>query len=278
MVGAMPPRSNTLKDLLKDACVCLRFWSRLPVPVLPWEDDPHAMPDFARACRMLPVAGAIIGAVGACVLWAGAALGLPSTLAAGLALAALVLATGAFHEDGLADCADGLGGGMTRARKLEIMKDSRIGTFGGAALVLSLGLRWSALAALLASHGAQAAALAMIAVAAFSRVAGLVPAVALEPARADGAAQAAGKPEGASAWIAFALACALPALLVAPLFGARPFAIALTLGFLAAGVMTLIARRHIGGQTGDVCGAAQQLSEIAFLVALCAAPVAQAAS
>jgi adenosylcobinamide-GDP ribazoletransferase len=230
------------------------------------------MPDFARACRMLPLAGAVIGAAGALVLWAGARLGLPAQVAAGLALAALVYATGAFHEDGLADCADGLGGGATRQRKLEIMKDSRIGAFGGAALVLSLGLRWAALAALLASHGAGAAGLAMISVAAFSRVAGLVPAVALEPARAEGAAQAAGKPEGAAAWTAFALACLLPALLLAPVFGARPLAFALAGGFLAAGAMAAMARKQIGGQTGDVAGAAQQLAEIAFLVALTAAP------
>lgn len=260
------------RDLAQDLFVCLRFWSRLPVPVLPWEADPHGPPDFARACRMLPVAGAVIGAVGALTLWVAHGLGLPAQLAAGLTLACLVYVTGAFHEDGLADCADGLGGGRTRERKLEIMKDSRIGTFGGAALVLSLGLRWAALAALVASHGVVAAALGVVAVAAFSRVAGLTPAIALEPARGDGAAQAAGKPIGAAAWIAFALACALAGALVAPAFGLRAFALALVCGLLAAGYMTLIARRHIGGQTGDVAGAAQQLSEIAFLLALAAAP------
>ena len=114
-------------DLAIDLLRCLRFWSRLPTPILASEKDPHGFPDFSRITRMLPLAGAIIGAVGALALGLAHWLRLPSSIAAGLTLAALILATGAFHEDGLADTADGLGGGATRQRKLEIMKDSRIG-------------------------------------------------------------------------------------------------------------------------------------------------------
>ena len=124
----MSAKPSLPRDLAQDLCVCLRFWSRLPVPILSWEPEPHGMPDFARCSRMLPVAGAIIGAFGALALLGASMLGAPASVAAGLGLAASILATGAFHEDGLADTADGLGGGASRQRKLEIMKDSRIGT------------------------------------------------------------------------------------------------------------------------------------------------------
>ncbi len=103
---------------------------------------------------------------------------------------------------------------MTRQRKLEIMKDSRIGTFGGAALVLSLGLRWTALTAIDAAQGPIAAAAAIVAIAALSRMVALIPAIALEPARAEGAAQAAGAPSRASFLIGMALAIAISGLLV----------------------------------------------------------------
>jgi len=255
---------------LEDLLVCLRFWSRLPVPVLAREKSPHGMPDFARVTRMLPAAGAIIGLVGAGVYLAARGAGLSGEIAAGLALAALLLATGAFHEDGLADTADGLGGGYTRERKLEIMKDSRIGTFGGAALVVSLGLRWAALAAIDAGQGPLAAAAAIVAAAGFSRMAGLIPAILLEPARIDGAAQAAGAPSWRS--FAFGMILAIGLALALTIWSAGPAQAiaALLLGAGAALVMTRIARRQIGGQTGDIAGAAQQCCEIAFLLALSA--------
>lgn len=254
--------------IVEDVLVCLRFWSRLPAPALAREKDPHGLPDFARVTRVLPIAGAIIGLVGALVFLAARSLGLPGSAASGLALVALVIATGAFHEDGLADSADGLGGGMTRQRKLEIMKDSRIGTFGGAALVLSLGLRWSALAAIDASQGALAAAAAIVAIGGLSRMTALIPAIALEPARADGAAQAAGAPSRTSFIIGMALAIVLSGVLVIETSGAVRWLAGIAAAILAATAMTWIAKRQIGGQTGDIAGASQQLAEIAFLLAL----------
>jgi adenosylcobinamide-GDP ribazoletransferase len=254
--------------IVEDILVCLRFWSRLPVPVLASEKDPHAMPDFARVTRVLPLAGAIIGLVGAIVFLAARWLGLPGAAAALLALAALVIATGAFHEDGLADSADGLGGGMTRQRKLEIMKDSRIGTFGGAALVLSLGLRWTAITAIDAAQGALGASAAIVAIAALSRMVALIPAIALEPARAEGAAQAAGAPSRASFVIGMAIAMILSGALVIETSGLARWLAAVICAVLGACVMTWIAKRQIGGQTGDIAGASQQIAEIAFLLAL----------
>ena len=135
-----------LTDALRDLLACLRFFTRLPLPALPFDQSPHAPPDMARIALMAPVAGAIIGAIAALALAIANLLGMPPLLGAALAIAALVIATGALHEDGLADVADGFGGGATRARKLEIMRDSRVGAYGAAALALALILRVAALA------------------------------------------------------------------------------------------------------------------------------------
>jgi adenosylcobinamide-GDP ribazoletransferase len=254
--------------LAADLLACLRFYSRLPVPVLAFETEPYAMLDFARSVRLLPLAGAIIGSVGALVLLASAAAGLPPLACAAFALAALLLTTGAFHEDGLADSADGLGGGVTRERKLEIMKDSRIGTFGGAALVSSLLLRTILIAELLMLFGAGRAALLIIAANAASRVAALTPHFLLPPARTDGAAWAAARPLPATLAMAGTLGGAIA---LAPAFAGVSL-IALFVGLAAmlagAGIMTEIARRQIGGQTGDIAGASQQIAEIFFFAIL----------
>jgi adenosylcobinamide-GDP ribazoletransferase len=253
------------RAFLADLAACLRFYSRISVPALPFEADPHAMPDFRMVVRALPVAGALIGLVGAAMLVAASALGLPPTVAALLAIAALVLTTGAFHEDGLADTADGFGGGATRERKLDIMKDSRIGTYGGAALVLSLGLRWAALNELVEAAGPLFGALVIVAVAAISRTAALMPLSMLPPARDEGASWKAGKPDAAALAIAAIMAMVLAFL---PVWGGaspRACAVAILLCMAAAWIMTRIAARQIGGQTGDVSGAAQQLAEIAGL-------------
>ena len=179
-----------------------------------------------------------------------------------IAIAATVAATGAFHEDGLADVFDGFGGGATRERKLAIMRDSRIGSFGAAALVLSLGFRAAALSAALA-HGFLAAAAALVATAAVSRAGGLMPLAWLDPARADGAGAAVGRLPAP----VFAAACAVALAFTLPLGTAAAGlsrALAAVLGAaIGAAAMTALARRQIGGQTGDVAGAAQQWAEIA---------------
>lgn len=250
---------------------CLRFYSRLPVPAVGTESEPHAMFDFERAAGAVPVAGAIIGASGALVLIAARALGLPPLVAALFSITALVVTSGALHEDGLADCADGFGGGRVRDDRLAIMKDSRIGTYGAAALVLALGTRAAALSALL-DRGLPAAATAIIAAAALSRTLGLLPLVLLNPARADGAGHAAAKPRG---WPLFAAAVLAVLFGFTPILASlgfgRPFAAILAASAAAFG-MTRLASHAIGGQTGDVAGATQQLAEIAFLCVLAAAP------
>ncbi len=255
-----------LRAIACDLLACLRFYSRLPLPVFAFEAEPHAMLDFARAIRVLPLAGVLIAIPAAAVLLGCVAIGLAPQITAGLVLVASVLTTGAFHEDGLADAADGFGGGSTRERKLEIMRDSRIGSYGGVALVLSLLLRWSALVTLLSS-GALAAALVWVALAGATRTAALLPLVLLPPARRDGAAYAADRPKPGS----YVLACAIAGvLLLLPFFGGLHLGLSLAAMIviaLASLAVTAMSKRQISGQTGDVAGAAQQASEILGLIA-----------
>ena len=255
--------------LLADLFVCLGFFSRLPCPRAAKEGRPAALDNFPRAVRTLPFAGALIGSPAAAVLAAGIALGLPPLLAAPLGVGTLLLLSGAMHEDGLADCADGFFGGATRLRKLEIMQDSRIGVFGVAALVLSLYLRAVSLA-IIAGRSVGLACAAIIGAAALSRSLALVPLALLPPARADGAGFAAGKPAQVafSAAIFFAILFAL-----LPVPAGANLSQALTgicLAALAAHGVAVFAKRQIGGQTGDVAGAAQQLAEITYCVVMAA--------
>lgn len=243
-----------------------RFYSRLPVPAA---RGGGAMPDFAQSAWGAPVAGAIIGACGAVALMTARLLGAAPAPAAVCAVAALVFVTGALHEDGLADVADGFGGGATRGRKLEIMRDSSLGTYGVCALALTLLLRVSALAAII-ENGAVVAAFALVAAGAVSRAAALLPMTVLPPARADGSGASAQTPGREAFWRALAVGALFS---LAPVFAGALFSHALGADVAALGaamLVTSLARRQIGGYTGDVLGAAQQAAEMAALLALSA--------
>lgn len=248
-----------MKSVLRDLGGALRFFSRLPIP--------GGEGDFARSLRLAPLAGALLGLAGGLVFIAALSLRLPVAAAALLGLGFGALVTGGLHEDGLADIADGFGGGFTAARKLEIMKDSRIGAFGALALILSVGLRASALAALAARPAS--ALLVMITAGALSRAAALAPLALLPPARADGAGRAARASGALNPAFLLALPFAFP-----PALGVFDAAICFK-ALLLAGVSVLglsaLARDQIGGQTGDVAGAAQQVAEIAVLLVFSAA-------
>jgi adenosylcobinamide-GDP ribazoletransferase len=251
-------------SFLIDLLVCLRFFSRFPLPVLDVENG-RSSRRLADAAAAAPLAGALLSIVGAAVLGVARAGALPATLAAALAVAALVATTGALHEDALADCADGFGGGATRERKLAIMHDSRIGTFGACALILSLYARVEALAAI-ATHSGWLAATALVAAASLSRCACLLPLMLLQPARAEGIGAAAGRPSPAGITLGFILAIGLSLATYA--FGASPIRIlTAVLAAAAAGLaVSALARQQVGGVTGDVAGAAQQVAEIAVLL------------
>lgn len=244
--------------------ICVRFYSRLPVPRLPGEHDIHALPDFRLVPRAVPLAGLVIGLPAALVLLASGAAGVDPALAAALAVTALVLTTGGLHEDGLADSADGLFGGQTPERRLEIMKDSRIGSYGALALGLSLLLRVTALAAIMAAAGPWATAGGVLIAAIWSRAVGVALMARLGPARMTGASAAVRRPSEVTAYWAIGLA-----VVGAPLIAA---AVSLSIAGLGCGLLLAavalrwlerLSRRLIGGQTGDIVGAAQQITEIA---------------
>ena len=157
-------------------------------------EGPIAAGALGRALRLAPVIGAIVGLAGALAYWLAVALGLPPLIAGFAAVGITMVVTGALHEDGLADVADGFGGGDDVARKLEIMRDSRIGTYGVAVVVLSIASRGVALGAL---SSPEAAGMALIAAHTVSR--SFLPAamVALPPAKPDGLAASAAGPPGA---------------------------------------------------------------------------------
>ncbi len=255
----MPGLPTTFLTLWREFATALGFLTRLPVPRPP----AGAAVPLGRALRLAPLAGLLVGLIGAGVFWIASETGLAPILAGLLAVATTVLVTGALHEDGVADVADGFGGAFERARKLAIMRDSRTGAFGVLALILSIGLRAGALAVI----AAPAAALtALVAAHALSRAA--LPGImaGLSPARGDGLASEAGKPSRQDA-----LAAAVLGLIVAILaMGLRDGLVVSAVAGLAAVLVAALARRQIGGYTGDVLGAAQQAGEAAALLAAAA--------
>jgi adenosylcobinamide-GDP ribazoletransferase len=245
---------------------CLMFWSRLPV-------RSAAEPaEFRYAIRALPVAALVIAAPATLALALGRGFGFSALLAALVALAVLAATTGALHEDGLSDCADALGA-SSRERRLDIMKDSRIGAFGTLALIFSIGLRAEALA-VLAEASTWLACAGLLAAAALARVACLAPLALLPPARETGAGHAAGAPDERSLAIAVAGALAVAILPLLAGASAGRAVLAVICAFGAALACVPYAREKFGGQTGDVAGAAEQLAEIAFLVVLSTAATA----
>ena len=215
--------------------------------------------EVARASWALPVAGLVVGLAGAAVYAIAHRIGLHAEAAAILALAATILITGALHEDGLADALDGLGGGKSREQKLEIMRDSRIGTYGACALILSITLRWSALAAI-----AEPATVAVALLIAHAAARAALPAFMslIPPARSDGLSAGAGQPPLQSALIAAGLG--ILCLVIG--FGPGKAIMALLLLSVGALIWGFIATRQIGGQTGDILGALEQAGEIVVLL------------
>lgn len=265
--NATPP--GAVSRLLSDILTALRFFSRLPVPVMSFETQPHAPIDLARAAPAVAIAGAVIGAMAALVLLGADAIGFPPLLTAIVTLATATIVTGALHDDGLADTADGLWGGTTPARRLDIMRDSRIGSYGVCAILLAMALRITAVATLIEHASATVAAFVIVAVAATSRVASLLPLWLLPPARADGAAAAVTPPTAA------ALACAALIALglsMAALWRSDVSTLAIVAStaaaYTAAWLVARLAKVKIGGHTGDIAGAAQQAAEITMLLAL----------
>ena len=221
-------------------------------------------PDLARAVWAFPVVGLVIGLAAGLSYWLAFKLRLPPLLAAAWTLPAALLLTGALHEDGLADTADGFGGGTTPARKLEIMRDSRIGTYGALALLLSCLIRITAIAAI-ARPAAVITALVLAGIA--GRAAMVLPLLLLPPARQDGLGAALGRPPANSATLALALAAVAPFACLPP---AQATAI-IALAAAAALATARLAAAQIGGYTGDTLGATEVAVECVVLTVLAAA-------
>ena len=218
---------------------------------------------LADGAWAFPLVGAGIGAVVASAFFLAQLLGLGDWPAALLAVLAGLALTGALHEDGLADAADGLIGGHDREQRLAIMRDSRHGTFGVSAIVFSVLLR----AAALAGIGEMVhAGLALIAAHAASRA--LLPLAmrGLAPARTDGLGAMAGVPSAWPAGVALAIGLLISLAALGPARGAVAFA----LTGAAVAASGALAHRRIGGHTGDVLGAFQQVGEIVMLLSAAA--------
>jgi adenosylcobinamide-GDP ribazoletransferase len=247
-----------MNEWFDDFKTAVAFLTRLPMP----HPDGAIPANFARAHRMFPVVGALIGTVVGLLCLGLRAAGVPELAAAALALGGSAILTGALHEDGLADIADGFGGGRTRDAKLEIMRDSRLGTYGAVVLLVSFATKLSALAVIPNGYVVPA----LIAAHALGR--GILPAMSLNLpyARKDGLARNAGQPDATTAVVAGGLAL-LIALLA--LSWSNALFAALLAGASGLGIAWL-ALRQIGGQTGDVLGGAEQVAETAVLVLLAA--------
>lgn len=251
-------KSDTSEFQLRDVAAALGLLSRLPVRI----DGAWAAARGAAAAWAYPLVGLVLGLIAAIVVSVLGWLGLPSALLAGATLLLLIMMSGALHEDGLADCADGFWGGMDRDRRLAIMKDSRIGAYGVLALIIALGWRWVALAA---AFDMGAFWVAIVVPAVVSRAAMVWVMQALPHARDTGLSQSVGRPTRSVALAAVALAGVIGAVLL----GISIVWVALVSAAVTLAVCA-VARAKIGGQTGDVLGATQQIVEIAALTVLIA--------
>ena len=239
----------------------LRFFTRLQVPA--WVG--HSQDQLDHAARYFPLVGIIVGAMGAGVTLATAMV-LPLSLAILLGMAATILATGAFHEDGFSDSCDGFGGGWEKLQVLTIMKDSRVGSYGAVGVTMMLLAKFSALSELGAKHPAATFAVALVAAHAVSRLASTVLICVLDYVREDETSKSkplAKKMGWGELTVAVTLGLAPCALLPLP-----QVLVALTLVALATVLAACYFVRRIGGYTGDCLGATQQVTELAFYLGL----------
>lgn len=239
---------------LHDVLAAGSLLTRVPLPV----DHTRAGGRASAAVWAYPVVGAGIGAVAGALVWGLGAMGLPPVMAAVAGLAAMVWITGALHEDGLADSADGLGSGATGTRLREIMKDSRIGAFGVVALILAFGFRSSG-----AVETAHAPITAFCLVGAVSRLPMALVMCAMPLASDKGLAARVGRPPAAAGVLALGLGCVV-AFGLAGIAGLP----VLVLAFVIPIPLWMRAQQRLGGHTGDILGATQQLSEVGVWLAL----------
>ncbi len=256
--NGVPPRG--LRREFHVLLSAVGFFSRIPVP----HSMVHDGTLLDSATRYLPLVGFLVGAGSAALFWGGALL-LPVPAAVILSIAGAVLMTGAFHEDGLTDTADGFGGGWTVERKLEIMKDSRIGTYGAITLLLSMLLRYALLVSVAERASLREAAALIVAVHVGARLGPVLVMLLLRYVRLDETSKV--KPVAKAISPSSVLIAAVLATGLTAAVGGTPALVRLAVVPPVAGLCALLFRRHIGGYTGDTLGAAEQLCELALLIA-----------
>lgn len=250
---------NFIRTELHALAAAVMFFTRVPVPS-GWGGKPE---DLQRAAGYFPLVGWFVGGVAAAVWWLAAHVW-PPLVASGVSLVATLLLTGAFHEDGFADVCDGFGGGYTKERVLEIMRDSRVGAFGAIGVVVMLGLKWQAVASLPISTSA----FLLVAAHVLSRTVSVSLMAVLDYVREDAAKAKplATKLNGARLLIALTTGAA--SLAVLPVKGWW-----VLLPLLATQVLLAVwFKRRLGGYTGDCLGAAQQIAEVVFYLTVLALP------
>lgn len=245
-----------MRGWLGDTAAALSFFTRLPLP-----EAAHAMP-LAEATRAIPIAALVAALPSALVLVLLAPI--DRMVAAIAATAVLAAVTGALHEDGFADVADGFWGGVTPERRLEIMRDSRLGTFGVVALVLALIAKVALLTALL-GHGVFLSASALVVAAIIARTMAVFVWISTPSARPDGLA--AHRPTRAGSVVAACIAAGVSVILMVWQSAGGTLLATICLVLTAIGV-ALLARQKIGGVTGDVIGAAIVAGDLAYLAGL----------
>lgn len=268
---------ESLRNLPADMLASLRFLSRLPIPY----DEKTPLPDFQKQAQAFPLAGLVI-ALPACLVASLAIwLGLHSLAVGLLAVATTIIVTGALHEDGLADVADGFWGGHGLERKLEIMRDSTIGTYGTLALLLCVALTAAMMSQTVTVLSPLQFSIAILASAGLSRAAMLWPWVSMDNVRPrastsgtkakDEAGLSArfGLPDDTTLRMTLVISL-LPVLLFVLTFGLQIALITLLATAIGTQAVTKLAHHHIGGHTGDVLGATQQIAHLGFWIALAA--------
>jgi adenosylcobinamide-GDP ribazoletransferase len=255
--ASSPIRRSVWRKQARYFVAALGYFTRVPITRAIALDAS----DLAGAARYFPLVGALAGVLGALIYWVALSV-FPPSVAVLLSMAATLLATGALHEDGLADCCDGFGGGATREDALRIMRDPRLGAFGAIGLVMALALKWQTLAAL----PAATAAWTMVSAHAASRALAVSFLATHDYAREQGKAKPVAQRMPPRALV-FALALGLP-WLVLPDWraGAIGLAVCLALRFALGRYFA----RRLGGYTGDCLGFSQQLFELVLYLTVLA--------
>lgn len=267
MAAIIPFGSKQLhkKSFLSDTIHSLGFLSRLPLPNGWFEEGSDSLKTSARA---FPLAGAVLGFLAGVALLISDYLTLPSIVSGFIAVGMLAAMTGALHEDGLGDTADGFFGASTPERRLAIMKDSRIGTFAALALIVWTGIKVSLLATIIDRAGACYAALALIGAEAASRAAMLTLWHGLPSARPGGLADNIGRPNWETLVCACLVGLGILFVTIVPSGGVAGFIKALIISSVMLFGFARLCIAKIGGQTGDTLGAAQQICALAILLGL----------